>query len=234
MTKQAVLNHREADEVVSTGIQLPEGFAAGLVEYLKNGKSGLDSTLEKLGELGLEANRFQGNEADKSRLIADIEAVDQEILEELALYATDLLNPLRKALGSVAVEVSSLALDYAKSLATSIEAGLYKHDYDSLIEIAKQKGVEPQGKDCIAFSEYKEDGYSLYDAKELIYQGLVWRLFDDSHADYGHAAILLGIGQDDSGVEAIGFAFSRLSLHVEWLLTHMIFIPKDWVLAQAD
>ncbi|MBO4108371.1 SEC10/PgrA surface exclusion domain-containing protein [Streptococcus suis] len=234
MTKETVTDYQLAEELVSTGIQLPEGFAAALAEYIRDGKSGLDSTLEKLGELGLEANRFQGNEADKSRLIADIEVVDQEILEELALYATDLLNPLREALGSVAVEVSSLALDYAKSLAASIEAGLYKHDYDSLIEIAKQKGVEPQGKDCIAFSEYREGGYSLNDAKELIYQGLVWRLFDDSHADYGHAAILLGIEQEDSGVEAIGFAFSRLSLHVEWLLTHMIFIPKDWVLNQTN
>nr|WP_269089086.1 hypothetical protein [Streptococcus suis] len=29
--------------------------------------------------------------------------------------------------------------------------------------------------------------------KKLTYRALIWRLFDDSHADYGHAATILGM-----------------------------------------
>ncbi|AZR98790.1 hypothetical protein XK27_06620 [Streptococcus suis] len=129
----------------------------------------------------------------------------------------------------MAVEVSDLALDYAVSLAQSLSSSLRYHNYDSLIAIAQLKGVEPKGKDCLAFSEYRET-YTLYDAKKLVYKALIWRLFDDSHADYGHATTILGMDEDDSGVEEIGFAFSKYSLDIDWLLTHMIFIPKDWIL----
>ncbi|HFI0100612.1 hypothetical protein [Streptococcus suis] len=92
----------------------------------------------------------------------------------------------------MAVEVSDLALDYAVSLAQSLNSSLRYHNYDSLIAIAQIKGVEPKGKDCQSFSEYRQR-YSLYDAKKLIYRALIWRLFDDSHADYGHAATILGM-----------------------------------------
>ncbi|MGM5857812.1 hypothetical protein ABFD41_08810 [Streptococcus suis] len=102
------------------------------------------------------------------------------------------MNPLRKELRTVAVEVSNLALDYAVRLAQSLISTLCNHNYDSLIAIAKTTGVEPKGKDCRSFSVYQEQ-YSLYDAKKLTYRALIWRLFDDSHADYGHAATILGM-----------------------------------------
>ncbi|HEL1749711.1 hypothetical protein HO621_04190 [Streptococcus suis] len=143
------------------------------------------------------------------------------------------MNPLRKELRTVAVEVSDLALDYAVRLAQSLNSILRYHNYDSLIAIAKTKGVEPKGKDCQSFSEYRQR-YSLYDAKKLIYRALAWRLFDDSHADYGHALTILGLDEDESGVEQIGFAFSKFTLDIDWLLTHMIFIPKDWILEEGQ
>ncbi|AWX96480.1 hypothetical protein BKM67_01930 [Streptococcus suis] len=143
------------------------------------------------------------------------------------------MNPLRKQLGTVAVEMSDFALDYAVRLAQSLNSTLRYHNYDSLIAIAKTKGVEPQGKDCQSFSEYRQR-YSLYDAKKLIYRALAWRLFDDSHANYGHALTILGLDEDESGVEQIGFAFSKFTLDIDWLLTHMIFIPKDWILEEGQ
>ena len=127
----------------------------------------------------------------------NIENVDKDISEELAQYAASLLNPLRKEIGTVAVEVSDLALDYAVRLAQSLNSTLRYHNYDSLIAIAKTTGVEPKGKDCQSFSEYREQ-YSLCDAKKLIYRALIWRLFDDSHADYGHALTILGLDEDES------------------------------------
>ncbi len=210
-------------------IVLPKGYSERLQAYIQEKKTGLDDDLEQFGEEGLALNRYQGREADKAVILSDIEALDLDVQKELALYAISLLNPLRTQLGSVAVEVSDFALDYASSLAQSLHSSLRFHNYDSLVAIAKIKGVEPKGKDCLAFSEYREV-YSLYDAKELIYQALTWRLFDDSHADYGHSAILLGIEQEEAGDEQLGLAFSRYSLNIDWLLTHMIFIPKDWIL----
>ncbi|MGQ7462147.1 SEC10/PgrA surface exclusion domain-containing protein [Streptococcus suis] len=210
-------------------IILPEGYYETLAQYVQAGKTGFDSELEKLGEQGLDINVYKGSEQDRKVILEDIENLPQEIREELAHFAADLLNPLREQLGTVAVEVSDLALDYADSLAQSLSSSLRYHNYDSLITIAQIKGVEPKGKDCLAFSEYRE-AYTLYDAKKLVYRALIWRLFDDSHADYGHATTILGIDEDDSGVEEIGFAFSKYSLDIDWLLTHMIFIPKDWIL----
>ena len=163
----------------------------------------------------------------------NIENVDKDISEELAQYAASLLNPLCKELGTVAVEVSDLALDYAVRLAQTLNSTLCNHNYDSLIAIAKTTGVEPKGKDCQSFSEYREQ-YSLYDAKKLIYRALIWRLFDDRHADYGHALTILGLDEDESGIEQIGFAFSKFNLDIDWLLTHMIFIPKDWILEKGQ
>ncbi|HEM4276033.1 TPA: SEC10/PgrA surface exclusion domain-containing protein [Streptococcus suis] len=210
-------------------IILPEGYYETLAQYVQAGKTGFDSELEKLGEQGLDINVYKGSEQDREVILEDIENLPQEIREELARFAANLLNPLREQLGTVAVEVSDLAIDYAKSLAESLNNSLRFHNYDSLIAIAKIKGVEPKGKDCLAFSEYREV-YTLYDAKKLVYKALIWRLFDDSHADYGHATTILGMDEDDSGVEEIGFAFSKYSLDIDWLLTHMIFIPKDWIL----
>ncbi|HEM5088923.1 TPA: SEC10/PgrA surface exclusion domain-containing protein [Streptococcus suis] len=210
-------------------IILPEGYYETLAQYVRAGKTGFDSELEKLGDQGLDINVYKGSEQDREVILEDIENLPQEIREELARFAANLLNPLREQLGTVAVEVSDLAIDYAKSLAESLNNSLRYHNYDSLIAIAKIKGVEPKGKDCLAFSEYKEN-YTLYDAKKLVYKALTWRLFDDSHADYGHATTILGLDEDDSGVEEIGFAFSKYSLDIDWLLTHMIFIPKDWIL----
>ncbi|WP_029744285.1 SEC10/PgrA surface exclusion domain-containing protein [Streptococcus suis] len=210
-------------------IILPEGYYETLAQYVRAGKTGFDSELEKLGEQGLDINIYKGSEQDREVILEDIESLPQEIREELARFAANLLNPLREQLGTVAVEVSDLAIDYAKSLAESLNNSLHFHNYDSLITIAKIKGVEPKGKDCLAFSEYRET-YTLYDAKKLVYKALIWRLFDDSHANYGHATTILGMDEDDSGVEEIGFAFSKYSLDIDWLLTHMIFIPKDWIL----
>ncbi|MBL1125963.1 SEC10/PgrA surface exclusion domain-containing protein [Streptococcus suis] len=210
-------------------IILPEGYYETLAQYVRAGKTGFDSELEKLGEQGLDINVYKGSEQDREVILEDIENLPQEIREELARFAANLLNPLREQLGTVAVEVSDLALDYADRLAQSLSSSLRYHNYDSLIAIAQLKGVEPKGKDCLAFSEYRET-YTLYDAKKLVYKALIWRLFDDSHADYGHATTILGMDEDDSGVEEIGFAFSKYSLDIDWLLTHMIFIPKDWIL----
>ncbi len=60
--------------------------------------------------------------------------------------------------------MSDFALDYAVRLAQSLNSTLRYHNYDSLIAIAKTKGVEPKGKDCQSFSEYRQR-YSLYDAE---------------------------------------------------------------------
>ncbi|HFI0054949.1 TPA: SEC10/PgrA surface exclusion domain-containing protein [Streptococcus suis] len=209
-------------------ILLPKGYYEALLQYINDGKSGFDPEIERLGEQGLDINVYKGSEQDRDIILPDIENLSQEIREELARFAAGLLNPLREQLGTVAVEVSDLALDYAVSLAQSLNSSLRFHNYDSLIAIAQIKGVEPKGKDCLAFSEYRET-YTLYDAKKLVYKALTWRLFDDSHADYGHAATILGMDEDDSGLEQIGFAFSKYSLDIDWLLTHMIFIPKDWI-----
>ncbi|WP_105207378.1 SEC10/PgrA surface exclusion domain-containing protein [Streptococcus suis] len=213
-------------------ILLPEGYYATLLEYVRAGKKGFDPELERLGEEGLETNIYRGAEQDREVILEDIENLPQEIREELARFAANLLNPIREQLGTVAVEVSDLALDYAVSLAQSLNNSLRYHNYESLIAIAQIKGVEPKGKDCLAFSEFREC-YTLYDAKKLVYKALTWRLFDDSHADYGHASTILGMDDDGSGVEQIGFAFSKYSLDIDWLLTHMIFIPKDWILEKS-
>ncbi|HFU3945503.1 TPA: SEC10/PgrA surface exclusion domain-containing protein [Streptococcus suis] len=213
-------------------IILPEGYYETLAQYVQAGKTGFDSELEKLGEQGLDINVYKGSEQDRKVILEDIENLPQEIREELARFAANLLNPIREQLGTVAVEVSDLALDYAVSLAQSLNNSLRYHNYESLIAIAQIKGVEPKGKDCLAFSEFREC-YTLFDAKKLVYKALTWRLFDDSHADYGHATTILGMDDDGSGVEQIGFAFSKYSLDIDWLLTHMIFIPKDWILEKS-
>ncbi|MGU7901648.1 hypothetical protein ACS6ZL_08665 [Streptococcus suis] len=98
-------------------IILPEGYYETLAQYVRAGKTGFDSELEKLGEQGLDINIYKGSEQDRKVILEDIENLPQEIREELARFAANLLNPLREQLGTVAVEVSDLALDYAVSLA---------------------------------------------------------------------------------------------------------------------
>lgn len=98
-------------------IILPEGYYETLAQYVQVGKTGFDLELEKLGEQGLDINVYKGSEQDREVILEDIENLPQEIREELARFAANLLNPLREQLGTVAVEVSDLALDYAVSLA---------------------------------------------------------------------------------------------------------------------
>ncbi|HFI0593930.1 TPA: hypothetical protein ACGO2M_001798 [Streptococcus suis] len=98
-------------------IVLPEVYYEKLLEYAIERKSGFDAELERLGEQGLLLNIYKGNEEDRNIILPNIENVDKDISEELAQYAASLLNPLRKELETVAVEVSDLALDYAVRLA---------------------------------------------------------------------------------------------------------------------
>ena len=142
-------------------IVLPEGYYEKLLEYAKERKSGFDAELERLGEQGLLLNIYKGNEEDRNIILPNIENVDKDISEELAQYAASLLNPLRKEIGTVAVEVSDLALDYAVRLAQSLNSTLRYHNYDSLIAISKMTGMEPKGKDCQSFSEYENNTVSM-------------------------------------------------------------------------
>ena len=184
-------------------IKLGSEYISLLKEYFANPSQGLSDKLkalafkeyEKFGKI-----TFKDGEVYRYDLIypkeskkdldtkVDINNLDYDTRKELSLFAADLINQIRKQFGTEDVKVTEDSVRIANEVARK-STEEYGHDFKALNEVGKENGVLLG--ELAGFSD--DPATTLADIKKRIYDDVLSMLFDDAHAQWGHATSLSGV-----------------------------------------
>ena len=108
------------------------------------------------------------------------------------MFAADLINQIRKQFGTKDVVVTEDSIRIANEVARK-STEEYGHDFKALSEVGKENGVLLG--ELAGFSD--DPATTLADIKKRIYDDILSMLFDDAHAQWGHATSLSGVVPKD-------------------------------------
>ena len=177
-------------------------------------------------------NNYKHNKIDEDNKIlnGDIHNLTQSQLEELATFTASLLNPLRKQIGSIPLEVSigsvKIAQDVAKKYEQdnwtawgNVKDSTFKgHDINGLVEVANKYNFQDIGEN-LGGNALMYGSDNMDQLKEYTYVILVDMLLHDGDSNWGHARAALGLlnnadsyGGDDEQVDHayIGVSFDNI------------------------
>lgn len=185
-------------------INLGSEYVSLLKEYFANPSQELSNKLkalafkeyEKFGKITFDKNgevyRYdlvypKDSKKDLATKV-NINSLDYNTRKELSLFAADLINQVRKQFGTEDVKVTEDSVRIANEVAhKSTEE--YGHDFKALNEVGKENGVLLG--ELAGFSD--DPATTLADIKKRIYDDVLSMLFDDAHAQWGHATSLSGV-----------------------------------------
>ncbi|MEY8462139.1 SEC10/PgrA surface exclusion domain-containing protein [Streptococcus merionis] len=140
----------------------------------------------------------------------DVNDLPRDVREELSLFANDLINDIRKQIGTYdanpsVVTASSVAMaDRVSDLYTAKKFLLVSHDEDgTLPQVSKEFGFDKYSTVTISENLYaisgRPDTISLTEAKDLIYDAIASFLFQDTgdNNEFGHALSITGLQRID-------------------------------------
>ena len=169
-------------------------------------KEVLKSENEKL----LKLNIYKQNKNDDDTLL-DVNNLTEEVRKELSLFASDLINQIRKQFGTKNTVVTSSAIDFAKKVAdeyVNSSFGVHKgHNEAGISKVASEYGLS-QG-------QFYENLYGLYSEnnqvtkgslKSMIYNGIVKFMLNGT--EWLHAQSIAGINYNNPQKDYLGVDFS--------------------------
>ena len=169
-------------------------------------KEVLKSETEKL----LKLNTYKQNKNDDDTLL-DVNNLTEEVRKELSLFASDLINQIRKQFGTKNTVVTSSAIDFAKKVAdeyVNSNFGVHKgHNEAGISKVASEYGLS-QG-------QFYENLYGLYSEnnqvtkgslKSMIYNGIVKFMLNGT--EWLHAQSIAGINYNNPQKDYLGVDFS--------------------------
>lgn len=213
--KEEALNSAKADlnsakeelKDVTEGIyniNLGSEYVSLLKEYFANPSKELSDKLkalafkeyEKFGKITFDKNgevyRYDlvyPKESKKDLATkVNINNLDYNTRKELSLFAADLINQIRKQFGTEDVKVTEDSVRIANEVARNSKEE-YGHDFNALNKVGKENGVLLG--ELAGFSD--DPATTLADLKKRIYDDVLSMLFDDAHAEWGHATSLSGV-----------------------------------------
>lgn len=185
-------------------INLGSEYVSLLKEYFANPSQELSNKLkalafkeyEKFGKITFDKNgevyRYDlvyPKESKKDLATkVNINNLDYNTRKELSLFAADLINQVRKQFGTEDVKVTEDSVRIANEVARK-STEEYGHDFKALNEVGKENGVLLG--ELAGFSD--DPAKTLADIKKRIYDDVLSMLFDDAHAQWGHATSLSGV-----------------------------------------
>ena len=185
-------------------INLGSEYVSLLKEYFANPSQELSNKLkalafkeyEKFGKITFDKNgevyRYDlvyPKESKKDLATkVNINNLDYNTRKELSLFAADLINQVRKQFGTEDVKVTEDSVCIANEVARK-STEEYGHDFKALNEVGKENGVLLG--ELAGFSD--DPATTLADVKKRIYDDILSMLFDDAHAQWGHATSLSGV-----------------------------------------
>lgn len=165
-------------------------------------------TLKRLAPSEAGENTFNHNENDKTKSF-DVHNVTNEQAQELSLFAADLINQARKAVGTLLVEVTEesaiAAQNHANYYATTDMAmWTFKHD---TADLEAKYGWVDEDWAGVWFNSSKGDE-TLDDAKSYVYDAITRWIFSDW--EWLHASSVVGTRNATEGDSYIGIGLSQL------------------------
>ena len=162
---------------------LPPGFTPDL---FKEGAY-TASQIDAIAKPGRALNTYKSNEADKNRIV-DVNNLTEEQRKELSLYIANLINPIRQQFGKQPFKVNAGSLNAAQKVANAYQednwyAWTNSHDVNATTR-ALANVANGWGENLATISPNTTTMDSL---KQQFHYQTVWMLFDDSHANFGHA-----------------------------------------------
>ncbi|MGV3161788.1 SEC10/PgrA surface exclusion domain-containing protein [Streptococcus hyovaginalis] len=171
---------------------------AKIAELEKKISDWADSTyfLEDTIFAGREGYRYEGDTKDYDRIV-DVNNLSYEESLELSLFAQNLINDVRRQLGSPLLRVSSTSVDVARRNAKLDKITTIGHDLDALAQVAKEFGVS-EVNESGGYS-YGSSTPSMYLLKDNIFKELVGMLYRDSDSLWGHTLHITNLygGQEE-------------------------------------
>ena len=226
-------------------INLGSEYVSLLKEYFANPSKGLSNKLkalafkeyEKFGKITFDKNgevyRYDlvyPKESKKDLATkVNINNLDYNTRKELSLFAVDLINQVRKQFGTEDVKVTEDSVRIANEVARK-STEEYGHDFKALNEVGKENGVLLG--ELAGFSD--DSATTLADIKKRIYDDVLSMLFDDAHAQWGHATSLSGVlpeNKNEGYMQYTGLGFRSNATFTS--VIHYIKISDNMVSAKS-
>ncbi|MEZ7765370.1 SEC10/PgrA surface exclusion domain-containing protein [Gemella sp. 27098_8_92] len=211
--KELVKAQNDVDSI--NNIVLSDEYVQALKTYMdyslpestrEKAKEVLKSENEKL----LKLNTYKQNKNDDDTLL-DVNNLSDEVRKELSLFASDLVNQIRKQFGTKNTVVTSSAIDFAKKVAdeyVNSNFGIQNgHNEAGISKVASEYGLS-QG-------QFYENLYGLYSEnnqvtkgslKSMIYNGIVKFMLNGT--EWLHAQSIAGINYNNPQKDYLGVDFS--------------------------
>ena len=226
-------------------INLGSEYVSLLKEYFANPSQELSNKLkalafkeyEKFGKITFDKNgevyRYDlvyPKESKKDLATkVNINNLDYNTRKELSLFAADLINQVRKQFGTEDVKVTESSVRIANEVARK-STEEYGHDFKALNEVGKENGVLLG--ELAGFSD--DPATTLADIKKRIYDDVLSMLFDDAHAQWGHATSLSGVlpeNKNEGYMQYTGLGFRSNATFTS--VIHYIKISDNMVSAKS-
>lgn len=232
--KEGIYNLNLGSEYVSL---LKEYFANPSQELSNKLKALAFKEYEKFGKITFDKNgevyRYDlvyPKESKKDLATkVNINNLDYNTRKELSLFAADLINQVRKQFGTEDVKVTEDSVRIANEVARK-STEEYGHDFKSLNEVGKENGVLLG--ELAGFSD--DPATTLADIKKRIYDDVLSMLFDDAHAQWGHATSLSGVlpeNKNEGYMQYTGLGFRSNATFTS--VIHYIKISDNMVSAKS-
>ena len=172
-----------ANSAAENRIILPPGFTPSLFEPGAYSASHIDS----IAKPGRALNTYKSNEADKKEIV-DVTNLTEAQRKELSLFVANLINPIRQQFGKEPYKVNAGSVNAAQKVANAYKednwyAWTSSHDTNAtsraLANVANGWGEN--------LATINPNTTTMDDLKKQFHYQTVWMLFDDSHANFGHA-----------------------------------------------
>ncbi|HFI0384658.1 TPA: SEC10/PgrA surface exclusion domain-containing protein [Streptococcus suis] len=193
-------------------ITVPSGYADALKAFAADKSESNKTAVANASATGVSLNQFKSLDSDKKIVISDVNNLSQAQREELTLFAIDLMNQVRKQVGTSAVVANLSAISFADDVAnTSKSLG---HDLQAIPAAAGRKGLD--STDGVNYYENFSSGYfdprqtvTMDDLKKAVYNTISEMLFDDADSNWGHSTSLAGV-RTTTNSKYIGLDVSKL------------------------
>ncbi|WP_238593216.1 SEC10/PgrA surface exclusion domain-containing protein, partial [Streptococcus suis] len=100
-------------------ITVPSGYAEALKAFAADKSESNKVAVANASATGVSLNQFKSLDSDKQIVISDVNNLSQAQREELTLFAVDLMNQVRKQVGTSAVVANLSAISFADDVANT-------------------------------------------------------------------------------------------------------------------
>ncbi|HEM3683852.1 TPA: SEC10/PgrA surface exclusion domain-containing protein [Streptococcus suis] len=200
------LTAQATGEETQLTIPISAEYVNTLKAYIAGGSRSteLSNRLKELGaeafaQFGVNINSFDGSyskfidtdwvlkfsDSDKSRKV-DVANLTDAQRAELTDYYLTIVKPIREALGVSEYKTSDKMNEIASRYESSVNTSIYGHDMSAQFKVAREFGLRGLSEN-LGFPSSDNGVETMATLKRDIFGQVMQMLYDDSHANWGHA-----------------------------------------------